>query len=140
MRIATVLCMALACVLATLETGDAVAGTAARQFARGRTGQRYRIVLRARERTIEIMRFTIRLSCRDGSTLVDEESGFQRTPLARAGQFRDDRSGSTDEVRIKGRLRGRRAKGRVRVSDKLGSGVRCDSHWVRFVALAPPVA
>lgn len=137
MRMGAVVGVALACALATLGAGEAVAGSAARKPVKGRTSQRYRIVLRARERTVEIMRFTIKLSCRDGSTLVDEESGFQRTPVKPGGGFRDDQRGSTDEVWIRGRFRGRRAQGRVRVSDKIASGVRCDSHWIRFVARAP---
>jgi hypothetical protein len=82
------------------------------------------------------MRFTIKLTCRDGSTLIDEESGFQRTPVQRDGNFHDDQLGSTDEVLLGGRLRGHTARGRVRVKDHLGNGVRCDSHWVRFSARA----
>ncbi len=129
-----VLGMTLVCVLVTVLSGQAGGVPPSRHSMKGRTVQRYRIVLRAHRRTVEIRRFTIKLSCRDGSTLVDEESGFQRTRLRRGGRFHDDQVGSTDEVWIDGRLGGRGARGKVRVSDRLGSGVRCNSHWVRFTA------
>lgn len=134
MRKRAVLGMALVCVLVAVVAAQAAGVPPSRQPMKGRTGQRYRIVLRAHQRTVEIRRFTIKLSCRDGSPLVDEESGFQRTPLQRGGRFHDDQVGSTDEVWIDGRLDGHGARGKVRVSDRLGSGVRCDSHWVRFTA------
>lgn len=124
------------CVLVTAVAGWASGTVPIRQPMKGRTGQRYRIVLQEREDAVEIRRFTIRLLCRDGSTLVDEESGFQKTPMRRGGRFHDDQVGSTDEVWIDGRLEGRHAHGRVRVTDRLGSRIRCDSHWVRFVARA----
>lgn len=138
MRIRTILSMAMACALVTVNAtqGPAAAAGAERMTMKGRTGQRYLIALRAHGRAVEIMRFTIKLSCRDGSVLIDEESGFQRTPVRRGGSFHDDQFGSTDEVLFGGRLRGRAARGRVRVKDRLGSGVRCDSHWVRFLAHA----
>jgi len=56
--------------------------------------------------------------------------------MTNPGRFHDDQVGSTDEVWIDGRLQGHGARGKVRVSDRLGSGVRCDSHWVRFTARA----
>jgi hypothetical protein len=136
MRKRAVLGMGLICVLVAAVAGQAAGVPPSRQAMSGRTGQRYRIVLRAYQRTVEIRRFTIKLSCHDGSTLVDEESGFQKTPLRGGGRFRDDQVGSTDEVRIDGRLNGHGARGKVRVSDRLGGGVRCDSHWVRFTARA----
>lgn len=133
-----ILSVAMACALVTASAvqGATAATGAERMTMKGRTGQRYHIALRARGRTVEIMRFSIKLSCRDGSVLIDEESGFQRTPVKAGGSFRDDQLGSTDEVLFGGRLRGHAARGRVRVKDRLGSGVRCDSHWVRFSARA----
>jgi hypothetical protein len=38
-------------------------------------------------------------------------------------------------VYIRGKMRGKgRAVGRIRVKDKLGNGVRCQSKWVKFNA------
>lgn len=128
--------MAMMCVVGSVCAGEAAGFPAMRQPMRGRTGQHYRVTLRARGQTIEIIRFTIKLACRDGSTLIDEESGFQRISLRRGNRFLGDQFGSTDEVLIGGRLRGHTAHGSVRVTDRLGNGVRCDSHWVRFQARA----
>lgn len=132
----TMLGMAMMCVVVSVCAAQAAGVPPMRQPMKGRTGQHYWISLRDHGRAIEIMRFSIKLACRDGSTLVDEESGFQRTPLGRGGSFRDDQLGATDEVLFGGRLRGHVARGRVRVKDHLGNGVRCDSHWVRFLARA----
>ena len=136
MRVRMVLMAAMVCGLLTVGAEQMADAAPRRQLMKGRTGQRYRIALRDRGGAIEVMRFTIKLSCRDGSTLIDEESGFQRTPVQRGGNFHDDQLGSTDEVLIGGRLRGHTARGKVRVKDPLGNGVRCDSHWVRFSARA----
>jgi hypothetical protein len=83
--------------------------------------------------TLQIIRFDIELSCRDGSVLVDEESGFVPTPLRRNGTFGEVQSDSTDTVMIRGRVQGRAIRGRLRVKDRLGKS-RCDSRWIRFTA------
>ena len=83
---------------------------------------------------LRIVRFNIQLSCRDGSILIDEESGFVRTPVHRNGRFSDVQVGSTDTVLIRGKAKGRAIRGRLRVKDRLGRGVRCDSRWVKFSA------
>jgi hypothetical protein len=99
---------------------------------KGRTGQGRQIRLRMHGKSIQIVRFTAQLRCRNGEALVDEESGFQPTAV-KGGRFRDDQVGSTDEVLIRGHLRGNRAAGSIRVEDRLGK-VRCDSRWVGFKA------
>lgn len=136
MCVRVVLMAAMAWGLLTVGAGQTADAAPRRTAMVGRTAQHYRVVLRDRGRTVEIMRFTVRLACRDGSVLVDEESGFQTTSLGHGGSFYDDQLGSTDEVLFGGRLRGHRARGRIRVKDRLGNGVRCDSRWVRFSARA----
>lgn len=99
---------------------------------RGQTSQGHQIQLAARNRSVVIKHLTARLRCRGGAVLIDDESGFLPTPV-RHGRFSDKQFGSTDEVMIRGRLRGKRLDGKVRVRDRLGRA-RCDSGWVRFAA------
>lgn len=136
MCVRVVLMAAMAWGLLMAGVGQAADAAPRRTAMKGRTAQHYRVALRDHGRAVEIMRFTIKLACRDGSVLVDEESGFQTTSLGHGGRFHDDQIGSTDEVLFGGRLRGHLARGRIRVKDRLGNGVRCDSHWVRFSARA----
>lgn len=99
----------------------------------GKTAQKRRIVLRASPGHLDLLHFTVSLQCRDGSLLIDQESGFQPTPIRAGGSFRDDQVGSTDEVRLRGQVRGSQVRGRLRVTDRVGR-VRCDSRWVKFTA------
>ncbi|HEX3735565.1 MAG TPA: hypothetical protein VHU86_10500 [Solirubrobacterales bacterium] len=99
----------------------------------GRTAQGRRIRLALGRDSVEIKRFTVQLRCRGGDVLVDEESGFQPTPVKPGGRLHDDQLGSTDEVRLRGHLGGRRLQGAIRVTDRL-AGARCDSRWVKFTA------
>jgi hypothetical protein len=99
---------------------------------RGRTSQGHQIKLVVRNRSVVIKHLTARLHCRGGAVLIDDESGFLPTPVRR-GRISDKQFGSTDEVLIQGRLRGKRLQGKVRVRDRLGRA-RCDSGWIRFAA------
>jgi hypothetical protein len=108
-------------------------GPSSRGKLKGKTSQGRRIVLAASSGGLKVKHFTVRLRCHDGSTLIDQESGFQKTKLRSGGSFKDRQLGSTDEVRFQGHMHGHTVHGRLRVRDKLGH-VRCDSRWVRFTA------
>lgn len=124
----------LACVFAfaalTIEAG---AATPDHGTLKGRTKQGRAIRLVMHRNSIEIKRFSIELRCRDGSYLVDAESGFLPTRLRRGSHIRDHQVGNTDDVWIRGRLGGRDLRGAIRVHDRVGK-VQCDSHWVGFHA------
>jgi hypothetical protein len=125
---------ALTCVLAfaALTTG-AAAASPDHGALKGKTRQGRTIRLALRSESVQIKRFTIELRCRDGSYLIDEESGFVPTRLRRGGRIRDHQVGNTDDVWIRGKLGGRVLRGTIRVHDRLGKA-QCDSHWVRFHA------
>jgi hypothetical protein len=120
----------LACCLFILSTSP-IASAASNSTFKGRTSQRYQIKLAGDGDALRLLRFTVKLSCQDGSVLIDEESGFQRTSIRRGGKFSDRQEGSTDAVFFRGRLRGRAIHGALRVTDRWGH-VKCDSHWVKF--------
>ena len=123
----------LVLVLALASTSSCAQASTKTSLLRGRTGQRHLVKLRTWERALQIVRFDIELRCHDGSVLIDEESDFMRTPLRRNDSFGEVQTGSTDTVMIRGRVRGKSVKGRLRVKDRLGK-TRCDSHWVSFTA------
>jgi hypothetical protein len=125
------------CVTALGVTGFGAAAVAAPAHGdaalQGRTAQGHRISLAVGRESVEIKRFTVELRCRGGDVLIDQESGFQPTPVTAGGRFQVDQVGRTDEVRMRGRLRGSRLQGTLRVTDRL-AGARCDSGWVKFSA------
>lgn len=109
------------------------AGSDGQGLLKGRTAQGRKIHLEARRESVKIRHFSIQLRCHGGFVLIDIESGFLPSTLRRGGRIRDHQYGSTDEVWIRGRLRGRRLRGAIRVRDRWGSA-RCGSRWVRFHA------
>jgi hypothetical protein len=117
----------------SLIAAEAASGESSRGLMKGRTAQGRAIHLAQRGKRVKIRHFSIQLRCSDGSVLVDLESGFVPTRVGRNGRVHDHQFGSTDEVWVRGRLRGRRLRGTVRVRDRWGSA-RCDSRWVRFHA------
>jgi hypothetical protein len=118
-----------------VSQGAAFAGAAPKRVYKGKTKQRRVVRLTTRGNTLKLRHFTARLKCRDGSVLIDQESGFQRTRLRDGGRFHDVQVGSTDEVRFKGRVNRGAVRGRIRVTDRLRKhGVRCRSSWIRFNA------
>jgi hypothetical protein len=123
----------LACLIAAMAA-TVPADAATKTLFKGRTGQKRVVKLKVGKGDLRIVRFNIQLPCRDGSVLIDEESGFVRTPVHRNGRFSDVQVGSTDMVLIRGKARGHTIRGRLRVKDRLGRGVRCDSRWVKFSA------
>jgi hypothetical protein len=121
----TALVVALACL-------PAVAGAAGAGKVRGRTSQGRAVRLAVSHSKLKMLRFTAKLRCRDGSILVDDESGFRPTKV-KGGKFSDRQVGSTDAVLFKGKLASGAVRGRLRVRDRVG-GTRCDSHWFSFTA------
>jgi hypothetical protein len=98
----------------------------------GKTAQGYRVKLKVlSSHSLKVLNFTAKLKCRDGSTLIDSESGFQTTRIHN-NSFNEKQFGGTDQVQIAGRARGGSVTGTLRVTDKLSGGVRCDSHSVKF--------
>lgn len=128
------LSIAAACVLgcAALTIDAAAAKPAKKNTIKGKTSQGRVIRLARNRHGVQLKRFKIKLRCRDGSILIDDESGFLTTPL-RHGKLRDHQVGSTDDVWLRAQLKGRVVRGKIRVRDRVGK-VRCDSHWVRFHA------
>ena len=124
--------VSLTCAFLALQAVTAAAAHRGHSYV-GRTAQGQRIQLAVHGRRVGLLHVTVRLRCRDRSILVDDESGFQPTPIRANGRFRDHQSGSTDDVYLSGRLRGRVLRGRVRVTDRVGR-VRCNSRGVRFTA------
>jgi hypothetical protein len=100
---------------------------------KGKTAQKRVVRMRVWGHALQIVRFSIELKCRDGSLLIDEESGFVRTPIRRNGSFGEVQTGSTDTVMIRGHVKGKAIHGSLRVKDRLGKS-RCDSRWVGFTA------
>jgi hypothetical protein len=98
----------------------------------GKTKQHRTIRLRANAKHVRMQGFAIQLHCRNGSVLIDQESGFEPSPL-RHGKFNDKQFGSTDTVIYKGRVRRGKITGTLKVRDRLGK-VRCSSPTVKFTA------
>ncbi len=107
--------------------------TASAGLYKGKTAQKLKIAIApAGEHRIKLLRFKIRLRCRDGSLLYDDLSDFEPARLKRDGRFSDLQAGPSDEVIWRGRVRGRKVDGQLRVKDRLENGVPCDSGSVGF--------
>lgn len=118
----------LACALLALAPGVASAAAF-----KGRTAQKFKITIApAGQNRIKLLRFKIRLRCRDGSQLYDDLSDFEPVVVRSDGRFGDFQVGPSDEVIWRGRVRGAKVTGRLRVRDKLDDGVPCDSGTVEF--------
>lgn len=102
---------------------------------RGKTAQKLNIAISLRgQHQLRLLRVKVRLRCRDGGLLYDDLSDFEPTRLRPGGRFADLQVGPTDRVSWRGRLRGGRIVGRIRVTDRLRNGVPCDSGAVSFTA------
>jgi hypothetical protein len=124
---------ALVCGLLVTGAAASAESAEARKFT-GRTAQRYRIVMDVKGRSVKLLRFDIKVSCRRAPNLILAESGFLRTRVRNRGMFRDTQFGRTDTVRFRGRMTRKAVRGRIRVIDKPRKGVRCQSRWVKFRA------
>lgn len=119
--------LALTLAFGLLQT---TADAAGKRSLRGRTSQGTKVRLAVNGSTLKMLHFKAKLRCRDGSMLIDDESGFLPTHV-RGGSFSDRQVGSTDTVWFKGHVSGNAVHGRLRVKDKYHR-TRCDSHWVSF--------
>lgn len=119
------------CLLVVSLAGSAVADSATGTY-KGKTAQHRKVTLKVSAKQVKLMNFSIELKCRDGSILVDAESGFEPSAL-RGGKFKDTQFGSTDTVRFAGKVKGTKATGTLKVTDKVGK-VRCTSPNVKFTA------
>jgi len=100
----------------------------------GKTKQGYDLHFSLDRNQVDLIRVKVKLRCRNGGLLYDDLSDFEPAALSPSGRFDDLQLGSTDEVHWRGVVNGARARGSIRVKDKLKSGVRCDSGNVGFVA------
>ena len=97
---------------------------------KGRTAQHRGIRFGLRSGHVDLKHVTVKLRCKGGDILIDDESGFAPSPL-KGGRVNDFQVGSTDRVWIRGHLRGRSLRGTIRVRDRWGHHA-CDSGWVGF--------
>jgi hypothetical protein len=132
MRLRLISSAIMVCALAALSGAEA--GAASKRVYKGKTVQKHRIRAAVSGNKLKVLHFKARLRCRDGSVLVVDESGFLPTPIRGNGKFHDVQVGSTDRVLLKGKIRGRVVRGKIRVIDKLRSGVKCNSSLVKFTA------
>ncbi len=131
MRFRTTLAGVLICALALIAV--LAVGSASARLYQGRTAQKYPIKVAVNGGKLKVLHFKAKLSCADGSVLVDTESGFQPTRIGKGGKFQDVQVGSTDEVILKGRRRGKKVSGKVRVIDHIGKKkIKCHSRLIKF--------
>jgi hypothetical protein len=133
--LAATLVAATSALPAALVAADAPAALAKgkTRSAVGHTKQGRKVRIRVGGSSLRMLHFTAKLKCRDGSLLIDKESGFQETPLKRGSRFDDVQYGSSDTVRFRGKVTSTWVRGRLRVQDRWGK-VKCDSKWVKFSA------
>ena len=132
MRFRTILSGVLVCALA-LAAVFAVEASA--RVYQGRTAQKYPIKVAVNGGKLKLLHFKAKLSCADGSVLIDTESGFEPTRIQKNGAFTDVQVGSSDEVILKGRRKGNVVRGKVRVIDQIGKKkVKCHSKLIGFHA------
>lgn len=135
MLVRLVLGGALALSLLATDTA-AMADSAQARTLKGKTAQGHRIKVVVKKGTLRIQSFAIDLKCRDGSSLLLQESGFLWTKVKPNGSFRDAQFGKTDSVYFRGSAGARQLHGKVRVTDKEKGGPKCTSPWISFRAKA----
>jgi len=128
------LCLVVSALLVFVAIAATPAQAAGTHRYGGKTAQKFRLQIVAEKGGISLVRFKIRLRCRDGSVLFDDLSDFEPATLRPGGRFSDLQVGPRDEVIWRGRLAGAKVSGSLRVRDKLKSGVPCDSGSVGFAA------
>jgi hypothetical protein len=125
----------MVCALMLAAEGAPLASAASKRVYKGKTAQKRPMRITVRGNKLKVRRFVAQLKCRNGVRLIVTETGFVRTPIRRGGRFRDVQVGRTDEVRFRGRVRGKVVRGRVHVKDRLHKrGPRCASRWIKFRA------
>jgi hypothetical protein len=124
-------CLAAVAALTLVWAGAADAAKS--RTYKGKTSEGKAIKFKISGSSLKSLKFSITLNCSDGSTLTDTESGFQSTTIKK-NKFSDDQVGSTDEVILKGKRKGRKVTGSIKVTDKLNSTVSCGPRTVKFTA------
>ena len=114
--------------------GVTAADAATSRTYKGKTGQKKAISFKVKGSKITSLKFTINLTCSDGSTLTDVESGFQTIKIGKRGKINDDQVGSTDEIVMKAKKKRRKITGTLKVTDKLNSSTTCGPVTVKFSA------
>ena len=132
MRVGMVVKSFVAVLALTLVWASAADAATARKY-KGKTSQGKAIKFTIKGNSLKSLVFSITLNCSDGSTLTDTESGFQATKITK-NKFSDDQVGSTDEVVFKGKRKGKKVTGTIKVTDKLNSTVSCGPQSVKFSA------
>jgi hypothetical protein len=122
-------------ILVLALTWSVAADAATTRKYKGKTAQGRTITFNVRGNTLTALKFSVTLSCADGSTLTDAEGGFQPIKI-RNGRISDDQTGTTDEVVLKARRGsgGKRFSGTITVTDKLSPTVGCGPTKVKFSA------
>jgi hypothetical protein len=122
-----------ACLILALAGATAADAATTRSY-KGKTSQKKTITFKISGRSLKSLKFTINLTCSDGSTLTDVESGFQTIKISARGKISDDQVGSTDEVVTTAKKKGRKVTGTLKVTDKLSSTVNCGPQTIKFTA------
>lgn len=125
----------IAACLALSLAGAAAADAATTRVFKGKTSQKKTITFKIKGKRLTSLKFSINLTCSDGSTLTDLETGFESMKISRTGRINDTQVGKTDEVVTTARVRrGRKVSGTIKVTDKLSSTVSCGPQTVKFSA------
>jgi hypothetical protein len=124
----------IAACLALSLAGAAAADAATTRSYKGKTSQKKTITFKITGKRLKSLKFTINLTCSDGSTLTDVETGFEAMKIGKGGRISDDQVGKTDEVVTTARLRRGKVTGTLKVTDKLSSSVTCGPQTVKFTA------
>jgi hypothetical protein len=125
-------CLILAAIAMAVPASFALAAKGGGTKYVGKTKQHRKIRLTVSGQQARMQGFAIELHCRDGSILVDQESGFEPSTI-HGGKFKDTQYGSTDTVTYAGKVRGSKVIGTLKVKDRIGK-VRCVSPTVKFTA------
>jgi|1185.fasta_scaffold729916_2 hypothetical protein len=124
----------IAACLALSLAGAAAADAATTRSFKGKTSQKKTITFRITGKKLKRLKFSINLTCSDGSTLTDAESGFETIKIGKSGKISDTQVGKTDTVVTTARLRRGKVTGTLKVTDKLSSTVSCGPQTVKFSA------
>src|SRR5205814_10572437 len=114
--------------------GVTAADASTKRTFKGKTSQKKAISFKVKGNKITGLKFTVDLTCSDGSTLTDVESGFQTIKFGKRGKINDDQVGSTDEIVMVAKSRRGKVKGTLKVNDKLNASTTCGPQTVKFTA------
>lgn len=123
-RLSTVVVVALATMVASM----AIAATAGAAFKpgnyKGKTKQDYNFKFKAVELGVKKFKLKVEAPCEDGTIQLFEATGAQ-APTDADGKFAASFVGSTGTVNVTGRLKNKRAKGKINADGVNGDGSVC---------------